>query len=111
MNALDLIEEGKSILSYDDVENIMVLTKACHHLVEPNESITERDLPQGFQYSYVRNGFRVEILVTETVAYDTIGDNFIRRFVLVMLDTMLAPVSQNYVPMSYYEFSLERLDK
>ena len=82
----------------------MGLTKACDHLVEPNESVTERDLPKGFQYSYGQNGFRIETLVTEMVAYDMTGDNFIRRLVLVMLGPMLAPVSQDYVPMSYYEF-------
>jgi len=71
----------------------MGLTKACDHLVEPNESITERDLPKGFQYSYGQNGFRIETLVTQMVAYDTTGDNFIRRLVLVMLGPMLAPVS------------------
>jgi hypothetical protein len=38
------------------------------------------------------------------VAYDTTGDNFIRRFVLVMLGTVIAQVSQDYVPVSYYEF-------
>jgi hypothetical protein len=67
-------DRGRKIyISYDNVENIMGLTKACDHLVEPNESITERDLPNGFQYSYGRNGFRINTLVTEMVAYDMIG--------------------------------------
>jgi len=37
MNALDLVEEGKS---YDDVEDIMGQSKAYAHLVEPIESVT-----------------------------------------------------------------------
>jgi hypothetical protein len=61
-------------------------------------------LLDGFQYSYGQNGFRIKTLVTERVAYDTTSDNFIRRFVLVMLGTVLALTSHDYVPMSYYEF-------
>lgn len=96
---------GREIhFTYDDVEDIMGLSKAFGPVLEPVESITPYELPRSFEFSYGPAGFRIDSLVTEMRTHDTTGDDFIKRFVLVMLGTVLAPVSQEYVPLSYYGF-------
>jgi len=37
---------------------------------------------KGFEYSYAHNGFRIDILVTEMVAYDMTGEFHMTMYVL-----------------------------
>ncbi|KAL6843103.1 hypothetical protein ACP4OV_026816 [Aristida adscensionis] len=96
------LNEGYSI-THSDVECIMGLENNGV-LVKPNDDITYNDLPSKFQNHWKNEGMRIENLISDIVLYNSTDDDFVRMFLLVMLGTVIAPVSQKYVPYSYFAF-------
>ncbi|KAL6863758.1 hypothetical protein ACP4OV_016661 [Aristida adscensionis] len=88
-------------ISASDVQDIMGL-KPTGLTVKPDTSLSFVEIPEQF-HVHGRASFRIESLIADIVIHDDKpDDDFLRRFVLVMLGTVLAPVSSTHVPVSYY---------
>jgi hypothetical protein len=95
-------ESGESFsISAHDVELIMGL-KDIGLLVHPNENIRAIDIPDEYKQNYNASGLLIDDMVNLTLSSRVPTDLVVRGFVLLLLGTVIAPVSRERIPISYY---------
>jgi hypothetical protein len=70
--------------------------------VQIDSNITAEDVPDKFKTHYNEDGICIRDLVHIMYGEDPPDDDFDRSFVLLLMGTILAPVSRDRVPISYY---------
>ncbi|RLN34699.1 hypothetical protein C2845_PM03G34990 [Panicum miliaceum] len=88
-------------ISSNDVELIMGLPNRGTR-VHLNENIAADDVPNEFKKNYNRDGLFIDDMVDILYCSVTPDDTFVRSFMLLLLGTILAPVSRGRIPIFYY---------
>ncbi|TVU18718.1 hypothetical protein EJB05_34830, partial [Eragrostis curvula] len=90
-------------LTHEDVQAITGLKNSGQKIKAPNENISS-DSPaiQHISKGVNHEGFEISRLEEAIIFQNNVDDDFIRRFVLYVLGTLLIPVSTTHVPLAYY---------